>query len=156
MRPGLTEEHEARVAAAIALVMRTPEYGVVGAGLKAHMDRGRIGYEPTLPDRAQAGLTGRIVLGPEAMGSSTLSLAQTLVHEWHHVHQFPLAKTLSFWLGVLMGRPVMRRFERPAYRAALGFLDAAGRAFPDLADAARAEQGAIESVFAAEYGGPID
>jgi len=156
MTPELTEEQKARVQAAIALVTRTPGYGVVGAGLKAHLSRGRVCFDPALPDRAQAGLTGRIVLGPEAMGSPTLSLAQTLVHEWHHVHQFPLEKTVSFWMGALMGRPVMGRFERPAYRAALRFLQAAAQAFPDLADAARAEQGAITTVFEAEYGGPIE
>lgn len=152
----LSEEQEARVRAAIALVARTPGYGVVGAGLTAHLVRGRIGYDAALPDRAQAGLTGRIVLGPEAMQAATLSMAQTLVHEWHHVHQFPLEKTVSLWLGVLMGRPVMRRFERPAYRMALGFLDAAAQAFPDLTDAAGAERQAIAAVFDAEYGGPID
>lgn len=156
MTPGLTEEQMARVRAAIALVARTPGYGVVGAGLAAHLNRGRIGCDAALPDRAQAGLTGRIMLGPEAMDSPTLSLAQTLVHEWHHVHQFPLEKTASFWLGALMGRPVMRRFERPAYRAALRFLGAVAEAFPDLAEAADAERRAIEAVFEAEYGGPID
>jgi len=156
MRPELTEEQRARILAAIALVRRTPGYGIVGAGLQAHLGRGRIHFDPALPDRAQAGLTGRIVLGPEAMGSPTLSLAQTLVHEWHHAHQFPLEKTVSFWLGVALGRPVMRRFERPAYRAALRFLQDVAQAFPDSADAAQAEQQAIAAVFAAEYGGPIE
>ncbi|MDQ2687206.1 MAG: hypothetical protein M3Y28_04990 [Armatimonadota bacterium] len=156
MTPGLTEEQETRVRAAVTLIGRTPGYGVVGAGLTAHLGAGKIGCDATLPDRAQAGLTGRIVLGPEAMSSPTLSLAQTLVHEWHHVHQFPLTKTISFWLGVLMGRPVMRRFEQPAYRAALDFLETVARAFPDLAEAASAERSAIEAVFEAEYGGPLD
>lgn len=156
MTPGLTEEQETRVRAAVTLIGRTPGYGVIGAGLAAHLGAGKIACDAALPDRAQAGLTGRIVLGPEAMSSPTLSLAQTLVHEWHHVHQFPLAKTLSFWLGILMGRPVMRRFEQPAYQEALDFLEAVAQAFPDLAEAANTERRTIKAVFEAEYGGPID
>ena len=156
MTPCLTEEQRGRVRAAIALVSRTPGYGVVGAGLTAHLAGDKIACDAALPDRAQAGLTGRIVLGPEAINAPTLSLAQTLVHEWHHVRQFPLEKTVSFWLGILTGRPVMRRYERPAYRAAIRFLDAVAGAFPALEENAHRERSAIEAVFDAEYGGPIE
>ena len=45
----LSEEQKARVRAAIALVARTPGYGVVGAGLTAHLGQGRIAYDPATP-----------------------------------------------------------------------------------------------------------
>lgn len=148
----LPEQQAARVRRALDLVAVTPGYQNVVADLRARMDRGRIHYDPALPDRARVGLMGHVVLGPEAINASPISLAQTLVHEWHHAHQSPLEKTASFWLGVATRQPVMRRFERPAYRAADRFLQAVTQAFPALAEEAHREQQAISAVFAIEYG----
>lgn len=108
-----------------------------------------------LQDRAQAGLLGTITLGPEAAEASPVSLAQTLVHEHHHLHQNLLLKTLSFWLGILTRTPVMRRYEQPAYQAAVDFLEAVKRTHPRLAGEAQAEQVAIRQVFAADFGGTL-
>ena len=130
-------------------------YAPVAETLTRWLDAGRIVYVPTLVDRAHAGLTGRITLGPEALSGSLLGLAETLVHEWWHIaRQVPLEKTASFWLGVATGTPTMARYERPAYRAALEFLTAAA-SLPDLAEDAVREADAVRATFATEYRVPL-
>lgn len=150
----LTKEQQGRVAAALDLIAATPGYAAAARDLARLQDRGRIRFAPTLADRAHAGLTGRITLGPEALDGSVLGLAETLVHEYHHTRQFPLLKTLSFWKGVLTRTPVLRAYERPAYQAACDFLTAVARHFPDLTAEAAAEHAAVRETFAANYGGP--
>jgi hypothetical protein len=118
--------------------------------------QGKLQFIPTLEDRGQATLGGRILIGPEAIYSSPLSLAETLVHEqWHLRRQPPLEKTASFWIGIATGKPVMRRYETPAYQAALRFLAAVEMAIPELAAEARSEQEAVRESFAANYTGTI-
>jgi hypothetical protein len=46
------------------------------------------------------------------------------VHEANHLRQNPLLKTVSFWGGVVTRTPGMRRYEQPAYQAAVDFLEA--------------------------------
>lgn len=147
MKPDLLDD-------TLALIASTPGYEAVAADLSRLRDRGRIRFAPDLADRAHAGLLGALTLGPEAFdGNSALSLAETLVHEHHHLFQQPpLLKTVSFWAGVATRTPVMARYERPAYAAALGFLQAIARARPDLADEATREASAVEATFAANYG----
>lgn len=140
------------VEAALELIRSTPGYETVAADLQSLHARGRVHYVPTLPDRAHAGLLGAITLGPEAVTGSALSLAETLVHEHFHLkRQSHLAKTVSFWAGIATRTPVMARYERPAYQAALDFLAAVARARPDLAGEAEAEAGAVGATFAAQY-----
>jgi hypothetical protein len=141
------------VEAAIALIAATPGYDDVARDLRRLLERGKIRFVPALEDRAHAGLTGTITLGPEALEASALGLAETLVHEHFHLRrQSHLAKTVSFWRGVLTGAPVMRAYERPAYAAALDFLRAVERAFPEQAADARREQTEVAAAFAAVYG----
>lgn len=150
------EQVTGMLGAAISLIERTPGYEALGVELRGLAASGRIVLVPHLTDRAHAGLTGRIYLGPEPFAEgSVLGLAETLVHERFHLHQFPLLKTASFWAGVATGTPPMARYERPAYRAAYDFLEAVAAAFPDLTDEARREQAAVAAVFAAEYGRPL-
>jgi hypothetical protein len=145
---------QALLEAALALIERTPGYAEAGAELRSLAARGRIVLLAGMEDRAHTGLTGRIYLGPEPFAEgSALGLAETLIHERFHLHQVPLLKTASFWAGVFTGTPVMRRYEAPAYRAALDFLEAVEAAFPELAAEARREQAAVRAVFAANYGG---
>lgn len=151
----LTKEEEARVCAAINLIAATPGFAGVAVNLNARLEAGRIRFLPNLSDRGQATLTGAILLGPEAMYASPLGLAETLVHEHHHLHQFPLLKSLSFWSGVVTATPVMRRYERPAYEASLRFLQAVIEAFPALAVEAREETYAISRVFDINFGEPL-
>ena len=148
------ETRRERLNAALALIASTPGYEVVAADLSRLHDRGRIRFAPDLADRAHAGLLGALTLGPEAFDdNSALGLAETLVHEHHHLfRQPPLLKTVSFWAGVATRTPTMARYERPAYDAALGFLAAVARAYPDLADEAAREASAVEATFAANYG----
>lgn len=138
--------------AAIRLIQCTPGYADTGVALAQMAADGRIRVDPDLPDRAQAGLLGSITLGPEAAASGAVSLAQTLVHEHHHLRQNPLLKTASFWAGVATRTPVMRRYEQPAYQAAIDFLEAVQRAHPHLAEQAATEQAAVRQVFSAGFG----
>lgn len=148
--------------AALGILRATPGYARVALELAQLADEGRIHLDANLEDRAHAGLLGALTLGPEATGGSSLSLAQTLVHEHFHLRQNPLLKTLSFWIGVVQGAPVMQRYERPAYLAAHDFLEAVKleavkleavkRAHPGLVAEAEAEQSAISQVFATTFG----
>lgn len=140
---------------ALDIIAATPGYRSVAGKLRRLAARGRIYFHAGLEDRARAGLAKTITLGPEAMESHPLSLAQTLVHEHYHLHQNPFLKTVSFWSGVATRTPVMRRYERPAYRAADEFLEAVKKSQPSLAAIARAEQEAIRRVFAQSYGGDL-
>ena len=150
------EEHRRRVRDAIALIASVDGYADVARDLAALDDAGRIRYVPRLADRAHAGLTRRVALGPEAIDGGPVGLAETLVHEhWHLFRQHPLHKTASFWAGVATGTPVMARYERPAYRAALAFLDALARRHPETAATAHAEARAVALSFAAEYRLPL-
>lgn len=137
------------------MIRSTPGYAKMGVELAQMASENRIRFDPNLEDRAQAGLLGTITLGPEAVESSPLSLAQTLVHEHFHLRQNPLLKTVSFWSGVASRTPVMRRYEQPAYQAAISFLEAIKKARPDLASESDAEQSAIRQVFTIGFGGAL-
>ncbi|RYG75304.1 hypothetical protein EON80_01080 [bacterium] len=137
---------------ALRVIQKTPGYVEVGVELAQMVSDGLVRFDAELEDRAQAGLLGVITLGPEAVESSPLSLAQTLVHEHFHLRQNPFLKTVSFWSGILQGAHLMKRYERPAYQAAHDFLDAVKRTNPNLANEAEAEQRAIRQVFAMEFG----
>lgn len=132
---------------ALQLIAATPGYEMAARELAQLAKMGRLYFDASLEDRAKTGLLKTITIGPESAASSPLSLAQTLVHEQFHLHQNPLLKTVSFWSGVATGSPVMARYERPAYRAAWEFLEAAARVHPHLAAEAHAEQNAISLVF---------
>ena len=140
---------------AIRLIQSTPGYAQIGVALAQTASENRIRLDPNLEDRAQAGLLGTITLGPEAVESSALSLAQTLVHEYFHLRQHPLLKTVSFWSGVLSRTPVMKRYEQPAYQSAVDFLEAVKRKHPHLAEEAESEQAAIRQVFLIGFGGVL-
>ena len=142
-----------KVPLAIELIHSVHGYEAAADFLTCLHSQRRIRFDATLPDRAHAGLTRTITLGPEAVEGSTLSLAQTLVHEYFHLkHQHPLHKTVSFWSGVATRTPTMLRFERPAYQSAIDFLEAAKRAHPHLATEADAEERAIRQVFESTFG----
>jgi hypothetical protein len=143
---------EQAIPAAIQLIGQVPGYAAVAQELADLLARGRIRYVPELPDRGQATLNGTILLGPEPFTGSIVGLAETLVHENFHRHQFPLLKTASFWAGVATRTPIMQRYERPAYEAALQFLKALTVARPEYAAEVAAERAAIIAQFAAEYG----
>ena len=136
---------------AIALIARVPGYEGVAAELSELRVRGRLRVA-NISDRGQASVWGTITLGPEAFEGGAVGLAETLVHERFHLTQFPLAKTASFWGGVFTGTPVWCRLERPAYRAALAFLDALAAARPELADECFSESEAVRASFSAHYG----
>lgn len=51
--------------------------------------------------------------------------------------------------------PVMRRYEQPAYQAALDFLQAVKGAHPHLAEEAAGEQAAVRQVFEIGFGGTL-
>ncbi len=138
---------------AIRLIQSTPGYAETGVALAQMASENRIRVNANLEDRAQAGLLGPITLGPEAVESSALSLAQTLVHEHFHLQQNPLLKTVSFWSGVLAKSPVMKRYEQPAYQAGIDFLEAVKAKHPHLADEAENEQDEIRQVFQIGFGG---
>lgn len=138
---------------ALALIAATPGHAEVAASLTALFQKGRIHANPQIEDRARANLLGSITLGPEAVGANPLSLAQTLVHEQHHLRQNPFLKTVSFWSGVLTRTPVMKRYEQPAYQAAIDFLEAVKNAHPQWAQQAAAEQQEVRAAFAAGYRG---
>lgn len=141
---------------ALRIVRATSGYAQVGFELAQMASKDQIRFDPALEDRAQASLLGILTLGPEAMHSRPLSLAQTLVHEHFHLHrQNPWLKTLSFWSGVARGTHVMQRYEQPAYQAAHDFLEAVKRARPGMAVEAESEQRAICQVFATGFGGTL-
>jgi hypothetical protein len=145
-----------RLQNAVSLIAATPGYQSVGEDLYQLLMQGKLQFHPALGDRGQATLGGRLLIGPEALYSSPVSLAETLVHEhWHLRRQPPIEKTASFWLGVATGKPVMRRYELPAYQAALRFLAAVEATFPALAAEARSEQEAVRESFAASYTGTL-
>lgn len=144
-----------RLQEALRIIGSTPNYSEVAVELAQLASEDKVQFNPALADRAQATLLGSIMLGPEAMSSSPLSLAQTLVHEHFHLHQNPFLKTLSFWSGIVRGAPVMKHYEQPAYQAAQDFLEAVKRARPDLAVEAEGEQRAIQQVFKISYGGSL-
>jgi hypothetical protein len=139
---------EERIAEAVALIGRTPGY----EGVAQNLLRRTIRYIPTLEDRGQATLTGVILIGPEALLGSLVGLAETLVHEEFHTRQSHFLKTHSFWSGVFTRTPVMARYERPAYQAALDFLTALAAAFPEYADEALAEYQMVQASYSAFYG----
>lgn len=151
----MDETIQARILEAIALIASTPGYGDVASRLARKLERDALRFVPHLIDRGQASLLGKILLGPEALEGGLVSLAQTLVHEEYHARQNPLEKTSSFWLGVATGAPAMRRYERPAYRAAVSFLAAVADAFPAQAAAARAEAQAVAQSFQQHYRAPL-
>jgi len=146
---------EERVRQAIELIGRTPGYAGEARELADLLARGRIHCAPGLEDRALVTLTGRIQLGPEALDGSLVGLAATLIHERFHLHQSPFLKTASFWAGVATRTPILRRYERPAYAAALRFLQTVAGTFPDLATIARGEAEGVEATFAAVFGAPL-
>ena len=147
---------QAVLSEALRLIQATPGYEETGVRLAQLASEGRIRLDRELQDRAQAGLLGTITLGPEAATAGALSLAQTLVHEQYHLRQNPLLKTASFWTGVMTRTPVMRRYEQPAYQAAVDFLEAVKRAHPHLAGEANAEQAAVRQVFAQDFGATLN
>ncbi len=137
---------------AIGLIRSVRGYNEIGIELEQLAAQNRIRVDANLDARAQTSLSGIITLGPEAIASSALSLAQTLVHEHYHLHQNPFLKTASFWAGVATRTPVMRRYEQPAYEMALDFLEAVKRDHPHLAREAEIEQNAVRCVFANDFG----
>ncbi|MBC8101885.1 MAG: hypothetical protein H7Z41_04775 [Cytophagales bacterium] len=147
---------DARLQAAIDLVAKTPGYESAGRELFDLRLRGKLRFLPDLADRGQATLGGQILIGPEALWGGTVGLAETLVHEhWHLRRQSVFAKTSSFWMGVATRQPVLRRYEIPAYGAALSFLVAVAARFPELAGEARSEQESVRASFADGYNGPL-
>jgi hypothetical protein len=148
----LDEGATTAIRAAIDLIAATPGYQEVASDLQERLDQGRLRFAPDLDDRAQAGLTCVLTLGPEALGSSPLSLAGTLVHEHFHLcRQSPLGKTVSFWKGLLASEPVMREYEQPAYEAQEAFLVAVACAFPDRAHEALEERSMVAACFDGNY-----
>lgn len=138
-----------RLAAAIGLIESVPGYEAVAA----HLRQCTIRYVPTLEDRGEVTrFSGVVLIGPEALQSGLVGLAETLVHEEYHTRQHPLCKTHSFWSGVFTRTDVMARYERPAYRAAANFLEALARAHPEHADEARAEAEVVRASYTAFYG----
>jgi hypothetical protein len=144
--------HETAIYEALRVIRSTRGYVPVGVELAQLASQGQIIVDAEMEDRAHASLLGSIMLGPEAVAATPLSLSQTLVHELFHLHQNPFEKTLSFWLGVFTGTPVMQRYERPAYLAAFRFLEAVKASHPHLSREAEAEQRAVAQVFEISFG----
>lgn len=136
------------IAEAIALIARVPGYEAIARNLT----RCTVRYVPELGDRGQATLTGVILIGPEALFGGMVGLAETLVHEEFHTRQNHLLKTHSFWSGVFTRTPVMARYERPAYQAALDFLAALAATCSEHASEALAEADAVRASYTAFYG----
>ena len=148
----------ARVRAAIALIACVPGYEADAQALARLLETERIRYVPVLADRAHAGLTGIITLGPEpfAQGATLAGLAETLVHEAYHGRQNPLLKSVSFWAGVFTRTDTMLRYERPAYEYALRFLTRLAEVVPERADEAGEESEAVRAGFGGDYGAVLD
>ena len=140
-----------RIAEAIALIAQVPGYAAVAQDLA----RRPLRYVPTLLDRGQASLTGTILLGPEALEGGQVGLAETLVHEHYHTQQNPFAKTPSFWIGVFTRTPVMARYERAAYQAAVIFLETLAEALPEYAREARGEAETVRLSYELLYRLPL-
>lgn len=141
---------------ALRIIRATRGYESVSADLAQLNADGKIRFNPDLQDRANTELWGAITLGPEAANARPLSLAQTLVHEHHHLrNQNPLQKTASFWSGVVSHANPMKNYEQPAYQAALDFLDAVETSIPELALEARMEMVQVADAFEGGYGGTI-
>jgi hypothetical protein len=51
--------------------------------------------------------------------------------------------------------PLMRRYEQPAYQAAIDFLETVRWAHPHLAQEAEAERDAVRQVFATGFGATL-
>jgi len=151
---GLPPIIDQRIRSAIELIATVPDYESVAADLEQRRRSGKIRYAPDLDDRGIAGLDGVITLGPEpfAPGATLLGLAETLVHEAYHLKQNPLLKTTSFWTGVFTGTPPMRRYEKPAYLAALRFLNAVARTHPERVEEANREANAVHATYHSAYG----
>lgn len=142
----------AQVDIALDLIAAVPGY----QDAAKHLRRARIVLSRTLPDRAQTSLRGHITLGLEPFAgegeAARVSLAGTLIHEHHHLRQRSLEKTASFWLGVVTRRPLMRRYEAPAYAAQQEFLRALARHVPTLQATADAELAQVQAAFVFHYG----
>lgn len=149
--PSSAEALLPEVAAALELIARVPGYAPVALALRKAHPR----YLPTLTDRGQATLGGGVYVGPEAVEGGVVGLAETLVHEHFHTRQSPLAKTPSFWKGVFTRTPVMARYERPAYQAAVTFLKALAQALPEYREEALAEAEAVQISYEALYRLPL-
>jgi hypothetical protein len=139
------------LAEALALIASVPGYETIARSLHDKQTSGKLRLE-NIADRGSASVWGVIRIGPEVLADGPVALSATLVHEQFHTTQFPLVKTGSFWAGVVTGTPVWRRLERPAYRAAVGFLQALARARPDLAAECAREIGATCASFQSLYG----
>ncbi|MGC4047448.1 MAG: hypothetical protein QM758_26940 [Armatimonas sp.] len=136
--------------AAIALVTETPGYGSMGADLRQRWESGKLRLEP-IDDRGTTSFNGIIRIGPETLADGPVATAATLVHEHFHTTQFPLSKTVSFWSGVITQTPVWQRLERPAYRAAVAYLEALAQSHPNLAAICHQEINATRSSFETFY-----
>lgn len=146
------QHHLDQIVEALRIIHATPGYADIGHQLSSLHSRGRIRVDSTLEDRAQASLFGRIILGPEVFESNAVSIAQTLVHECFHLRQNPFLKTVSFWCGIATRSALMKRYEQPAYCAALEFLEAVKETQQSLAHDAEREQIAVRQVFASCFG----
>lgn len=146
---------QTQLQAALHLIAATPSYAPLAQTLAQLATDGKIRHDPNLPDRAVTHLSGDITLGNEALNSAPLSLAETLVHESHHRTQNPFAKTASYWAGIATGTNPMLRYERPAYQAAVDFLQAVVRASPADAAFAAQEIDEVRDAFAQNYGGTL-
>ena len=146
---------QAAVREAIDLIGRVAGYEGVALRLTALRDRGKIRFAADMEDRGRASLTGIITLGTEAFAGSLLGLAETLAHEEFHCQQNPFLKTASFWAGVATRTPTMRRYERPAYLAALRFLESAESSLPKWAEEAKRERREVRAAFARHYGATL-
>ncbi|MFM7323017.1 MAG: hypothetical protein ACKO5K_16075 [Armatimonadota bacterium] len=156
MARALDPERRLRVADAIARIGAVPGYASVARDLGALLDAGRIRHDPDLEDRAVVEWTGMVVLGEEPFQGASVGLEETLVHEHHHrKRQANLMKSASFWTGVVTKTPVMARYERPAYRAALDYLAAVGVARPDDRIDAEREAEAVRRTWEIVYRLPL-
>lgn len=141
---------EALLLAAITLVSETPGYSHIAADLHQRWNSGKLRIEP-ITDRGTTSFNGIIYIGPETLGDGLVATAATLVHEHFHTTQFPLTKTVSFWSGVFTSTPVWQRLERPAYRAAVAFLEALSQSRPDLTRDCQHEIAATHASFQSFY-----
>ncbi len=126
MTPKSAPIHEPQVSRcrdAIDLIRRTVGYSAVADDLEGWFAAGNVRYDPDLSDRAQVSVLGFLILGPEPFEPPLLGLAETLVHEHHHrFRQHHFEKTVSVWAGLATRTPIMARYERCAWRAALRFV----------------------------------
>jgi hypothetical protein len=135
---------------ALALIASVPGYEGVARSLRDKQTGGKLRLE-AIEDRGSASVLGVIRIGPEVLADGPVALAATLVHEHFHTTQFPLVKTVSFWVGAFTGTHVWQRLERPAYQAAVEFLETLALARPDLAAECGREIEATRASFQAFY-----